>query len=314
MEKILRQNTGKMSKSFFYATFVFLVLFVCTRAQAQVKMSDMISPADSWGLIDVNQLYGGCMQFNSYADLLNVDVQYLKKGMLFVVYDYDGNNSNGLDTRIYMFLPTSGSWNYTSPFEIPSGDQNKTIATKGLEPYLKKIDTGGSGDNLGNHTATEALKMGTFQISNDGSAGKGLNFDADASGNATFGQNVTVNGNLYTLSDKRLKTNIVTLTNVLDKIEHLRGVEFEYIDQKKYATGPKIGVIAQELLEVFPQMVSTGSDGYLKVDYSQLTGVLIQAVKEQRMELTAQQLEIEEIKSRMNKLQEKVDSILSGIK
>jgi len=104
------------------------------------------------------------------------------------------------------------------------------------------------------------------------------------------------------------------LTNVLDKIEHLRGVEFEYIDQKKYATGPKIGVIAQELLEVFPQMVSTGSDGYLKVDYSQLTGVLIQAVKEQRMELTAQQLEIEEIKSRMNKLQEKVDSILSGIK
>ncbi|MGY0039046.1 tail fiber domain-containing protein [Pedobacter sp. NJ-S-72] len=159
-------------------------------------------------------------------------------------------------------------------------------------------------DNLGNHKATESIKLSVYAISNDGIDGKGLTFDTQ--GNASFGQDVTVNGNFFTPSDSRLKTNIETLGSVLQKIDQLRGVKFEYKDQHKYAAGSKVGVIAQELQKVYPEMVTKGKDGFLKVDYTQLTGMLIQAVKEQ-------QKQIDELQNRMNKQQEQINSILKKI-
>lgn len=167
------------------------------------------------------------------------------------------------------------------------------------------------GDNLGNHTATENIKTGAFSISNDGGAGKGLSFDL--AGNASYEQDVTVNGNFYTPSDQRLKTNIETLTEALESLDKLQGVRFEYIDQKKYMMGSKIGLIAQELQKVYPEMVSQGSDGFLKVDYTQLSAVLIQAVKEQQQQIKVQAQEIEELKRRMDKQQDQLDSILKTL-
>jgi len=167
------------------------------------------------------------------------------------------------------------------------------------------------GDNMGNHTATQNIKTVTFAINSDGVNGKGLSFDTP--GNAAFAQDVTVNGNFYTPSDQRLKTNIVTLGNALQAINSIRGVRFEYKDQKKYAKGPKIGVIAQELLKVFPEMVTKGTDGFFKVDYTQLSAVLIQAVKEQQKMMHQQQLEINELKVRLDKQQLQINAILKKI-
>ena len=164
------------------------------------------------------------------------------------------------------------------------------------------------GDNLGNHTATQNLKTVTYAISSDGANGKGLSFET--AGNAMFSQDVTVQGNFYTPSDKRLKTNIETLGNALQAIDSMRGVRFEYKDQKKYAKGTKVGVIAQELMKVYPEMVTKGADGFFKVDYTQLTGVLIQAVKEQQQQVKQQQLEINELKERLDKQQLQINAIL----
>ncbi|HYK77133.1 MAG TPA: tail fiber domain-containing protein, partial [Daejeonella sp.] len=189
-------------------------------------------------------------------------------------------------------------------------------------------------DNLGNHTATQNVKLGSNSINNDGGAGKGLNFDTagnasfeqnikikgsisydgdpgdglsfDADGNAFFGQDVTVNSNVYTPSDRRLKTKVETLTNVMQAINQMRGVSFEYIDQKKYASGTKIGVIAQELQKIYPEMVKMGQDGFLKVDYTQLTAVFIEALKEQ-------QEEIRQLKNQVSKQQEQIDAILKRL-
>jgi hypothetical protein len=161
-----------------------------------------------------------------------------------------------------------------------------------------------AGDNLGNHTATKNIKMVTYAINSDGVDGKGLTFET--AGNAIFAQDVTVKGNFYTPSDKRLKTNIETLGNALQTIDSMRGVRFEYKDQKRYAKGPKIGVIAQELMKVYPEMVTKGADGFYKVDYTQLSAVLIQAVKEQ-------QQEINQLKDRLDKQQIQIDAILRKI-
>ena len=167
-------------------------------------------------------------------------------------------------------------------------------------------------DNLGNHIATKNLTLGANYINYDGVTGHGLKFDVTTN-NATFSEDLTVNGNFYTPSDKRLKTNIETLGNALQAIDSMRGVRFEYKDQRKYAKGPKVGVIAQELMKVFPEMVTKGTDGFFKVDYTQLSAVLIQAVKEQQQQIKQQQLEINELKGRLDKQQLQIDAIMKKI-
>ena len=123
-------------------------------------------------------------------------------------------------------------------------------------------------------------------------------------GAAEFDGNVWVQGNLNTPSDIRLKTNIETLTGVLAKIDQLRGVKYEFKDQQKYASGPQVGVVAQELQKVFPELVSQGTDGYLAVNYSQLTAVLIQAVKEQ-------QQQIEVLIKRLDDQQQQINTLIN---
>ena len=97
-----------------------------------------------------------------------------------------------------------------------------------------------------------------------------LTMDMSAAGAATFNDNVTA------YSDKRLKDNIETLTDGLDKVEQLRGVTYTRDEREN------IGVIAQEVEKILPEIVLTADDemGTKSVDYSRLTAVLIEAVKD----------------------------------
>src|SRR5262249_33567630 len=90
-----------------------------------------------------------------------------------------------------------------------------------------------------------------------------------------------------TSSDARLKKDVRPLSRVLEKIEKMRGVAFdwnEHYEALGRATGKReIGVIAQEVEAVFPELVSIwGAESYRAVDYGRLTGVLIEAIKEQQ--------------------------------
>jgi hypothetical protein len=99
-------------------------------------------------------------------------------------------------------------------------------------------------------------------------------------------------------SDRRLKENIKPIENSLDKIKKLNGVTFDWIKlteeekgvKHQYNEGSDLGVIAQEVEEVLPELVKTRKSGYKAVDYQKLTAVLIEAVKEQ-------QLQIDELKA-----------------
>ena len=230
---------------------------------------------------------------------------------------YVGNADKVAVSTAKSAIPLSGFANPTAPLSLGDGTINFNInnladpaedqdaATKKYVDAGLIAATAAAKDNLGNHEATENIKLAVNAISNDGANGKGLTFEA--SGNAIFGQDVTINGNYFIPSDYRLKTNIATLGAVLQKIDQMRGVSFEYKDQHKYATGTKIGVIAQELQKVYPEMVVQGKNGFLKVDYTQLTGVLIQAIKEQ-------QDEIAELKATMKHQQKQIDAILKKMK
>jgi hypothetical protein len=108
-----------------------------------------------------------------------------------------------------------------------------------------------------------------------------------ASGNPTVCWDSTTTKTLVLCnpSDARLKTHVTQLTNVLEKLQGIRGVSFEWNTVAKslgsFSERREIGVIAQEVETVFPEVVNTSSsDGYKTVDYSRLTVVLIEAVKE----------------------------------
>lgn len=84
----------------------------------------------------------------------------------------------------------------------------------------------------------------------------------------------TATGNITAYSDAKLKTNVKTIDNGLELVKALRGVFFDKIDTGEAG----VGVIAQELQKVLPQLV-TDNDGTLSVAYGNIVGVLIEAIK-----------------------------------
>lgn len=102
--------------------------------------------------------------------------------------------------------------------------------------------------------------------------------------------NIIATGDITAFSDARLKTNIETITNPLQKVQALRGVSYNRLD---LGTSEKsIGVIAQEVLEVLPEVVRTNEDGMHSVAYGNIVGLLIEAIKEQQKQIAALQASV----------------------
>lgn len=98
--------------------------------------------------------------------------------------------------------------------------------------------------------------------------------------------NITYTGSLTASSDIRFKKDIVPITNALASILKLRGVSYNWntkaFNEKGFQDTPQIGFIAQEVELLYPELVLTDSEGYKSVDYSKITVVLLQALKEQQ--------------------------------
>ncbi|MCP3023258.1 tail fiber domain-containing protein [Cupriavidus basilensis] len=91
--------------------------------------------------------------------------------------------------------------------------------------------------------------------------------------------------NVTGTSDRRLKHAIEPLSDALDTVKRLRGVRFSWLGDDSGRRD--VGVIAQELQDVLPELVFEGTDGNLSVAYANLTAVLIEAIKEQDVRLAA---------------------------
>ena len=111
-----------------------------------------------------------------------------------------------------------------------------------------------------------------------------------------------VNGKMYatkfiTSSDARLKTDIRPLNNALDTVLSLQGKQYRLIDEAVNQTD--IGLIAQDVEKVLPQIVTQSEDGYKAIDYQSLTAVLIEAMKEQQGQITTLEKENTQLKTIM---------------
>ena len=126
------------------------------------------------------------------------------------------------------------------------------------------------------------MKMDTSEILH---VGKIVDIDSTGyyldPGNTSTSINVAGDIVAYASSDKRLKENIKPIENALDKVNKISGVTFEWNEKSHKETGKKdVGVIAQEIEAILPELVDNRSNGYKAVDYPKLTALLIEAVKD----------------------------------
>jgi hypothetical protein len=174
----------------------------------------------------------------------------------------------------------------------------------------------GAGYGLyGNNTATTGLRIGTYGIGFNGVYGQTT--DPLNGWAGYFTADIGCDGAGYALggwinaSDRRLKSNIIPIGNALQKLSLINGKHYTITTKSKTPEGEIIsnsreqyGVIAQDLEEVFPEMVqekalfiNTGDETlYKAVDYNQLIPVLIEAIKELNTEIENLKGEIIQLK------------------
>lgn len=179
------------------------------------------------------------------------------------------------------------TWTGQNYFRTNNGGYLGSLNSAPLQAYSDNNNSAYMSFHKGGHYAVNFGLDADNVIRLGGWSAASNRMQLDMSGNVTFAGDVTA------YSDARVKTNVKTLENALDKTLKLRGVSYNRIDSDDTST--KIGVIAQEILEVVPEVVNQDNDGMYNVSYGNITALLIEAIKEQ-------QKQIEELKSVINGL------------
>jgi len=91
----------------------------------------------------------------------------------------------------------------------------------------------------------------------------------------------------YYGSDSRLKENVTPITNPLEKIQQIGGYEYDWIPMEGIHEneGHDVGVIAQEIESILPEIVTTRENGYKAVKYDRIVALLIECIKEQQKQI-----------------------------
>ena len=146
-------------------------------------------------------------------------------------------------------------------------------------------------DSLQLLNGTSLTVAGTAEV--DGNITANGDIIGDGATNISGMNNVTAT-NFNSTSDARLKTNVQTITSPLEKLNQIDGVSFDWVEG--YSDIPSsIGVIADTVEKVLPILVGNHASGFKSVNYNGLIGLLIEAVKEQQVQIT-------ELKSKLDSL------------
>ena len=186
-----------------------------------------------------------------------------------------GTAGNPITFTQAMSLDNNGSFTVTTRALALVGNFISNVAGDVSQPavFIQKFD---------NNSTTSQIFM-RFVINNQGNACGQIT--ANGANTAAFG----------TVSDERLKNNIVDLPSQLDNILALRPVEFDYIESE--GGGHQLGFIAQEVQAVYPDLVGEREDGMLTLtDMNKNDARLIKAFQELAAKVTALEAEIAALK------------------
>lgn len=156
---------------------------------------------------------------------------------------------------------------------------------------IKNLYSSGTGSFTGavtisNATAVSSYTTGALKVT----GGVGISGGLYVQSAAFFGNDVTA----WYSSDRRLKDNITPISGALDKIAAIGGYTFDWKPEAEKQETHDVGVIAQEVQAVQPEVVVERDNGYLAVNYEKLVPLLIQGIKELQEEVKALRAKIGE--------------------
>jgi hypothetical protein len=219
-------------------------------------------------------------------------------GDFFVVVD-----SVGAEKKLTKANINISGFNNNSGFTTNTGTVTSVLGGNGLTGSVTTSGSLAVGAGTGIDVAADAISVDVSDFMTNGVNNRVLTAtgaDAmNAEANMTFdGSTLAVTGAItatgditaFFVSDRNLKQNIVNIENSLDKVSKLNGVYYnwtkEALEKHKHLVDEKeVGVIAQDVEAVLPELVATREDGSKAVRYERLCAVLIESVKELKKEI-----------------------------
>ena len=186
---------------------------------------------------------------------------------------------------------TTASANYSTAigYRTTASDYG-SLSIGSYNSVNSSVTTGGSATAF--NTDNAAFVIGNGTASNAVSDAFVVRFNGDA----------TLAGDLTINSDERLKDNIQPLGSTLNKLHQIEGKTYSFKKDEEHT--PKIGVLAQEVQAVFPELVTEGADGILSVNYQGLVPVLINAINEQEVKMSEQDAKIAALEAQNAEIKE----------
>ena len=176
----------------------------------------------------------------------------------------------------------------------------------GTEEAFIKYDDDNMGGNSGDLVLQNTQAAGDIIFRTEGPASDDMRLTSagllDVNGDIDASGTVTASCGILTCSDIRYKTNINPIGNALEKLNRINGVTYDW-DLNKHPTmgfdsRKQIGVLAQEVEKVFPELVHERPDGYKVVAYDGLAPILLEALKEQQVMIDQLRKEVDELRQR----------------
>ena len=236
----------------------------------------------------------------------------LNDGEPQMVLDIDGNVGIGTtEPTANLHLKTSAACSGSAVLAI------EAESPEGCPAYAKLVLTSSVGGTPGGATLGRWFDGELFLdnsagrddlvISPNGHVGMGTT-SGDGQHRLWVNGSIKANGCTDCASDIRIKRNVLPISDALSKVLVLTGVSFEFegtdYPDLDLPLGPQIGLIAQEVEEVMPEVVTSPPDGGLKsIKYANLVAVLIEAVKEQQGQIEELHAENEELRARLDRLE-----------
>ena len=151
---------------------------------------------------------------------------------------------------------------------------NRTFTVTNVDPASNYITVTPEFSNPAFTVGAALLFQNPFFANNGGAGDLYVNGSIYATGNITAFYGAP--------SDARLKENVRTIENALDKVKQISGVLYDWTAEAQPKGLPKedTGVIAQDVQKVLPEVITTTAEGFLGVRYEKLAGLIIEAIKE----------------------------------
>ena len=199
-------------------------------------------------------------------------------------------------------LGTDTTGDYVATMTAGTGITVGTATGEGSTPVITNTgvtsNVAGTGISVSGGTGAVTISIGQAVATSSNVQFNSLGVGMAAS--ATAGRIDATNDIVaFSSSDIRFKENITPIENALDKISKISGNTYDWKAENKIEHGYEgndVGVIAQEIEAVLPQLVQTRENGFKAVKYDKLVALLIEGIKEQQTQIHTLTLEVEELK------------------